>query len=440
MRALNRDVASLVDTSSTLLRDADTLQQTDSRTGQDTVSNGSLEGPRTQMFPPADDDTGSLQNHSTTSTLRRPSHEVEFPVLVSERQKAFKVARDRKLLPSLMSDTGEARAFQVERHAETIPNCLGLSVAGDEKQEGPAFNYARIFTWWNMASRLHQAFETAVVNMERRHGLDEKPIPKDVKFKQRNLKGDILLLARYCGLAHTVEVEVEADGKQSWIVPEDLHEYPRWGELDAAFYKRIAVAITMGLFVQWGTTGAAFIISYLTEVRGLGCRSGGYMLYGSLGVASFALLFTSSLFSHAAMLRHEEIGRRRRRNGEEALGSGDSLLSSTKTVTSRPLSPSLTALRVLAVVTRALGRILVVANAMWLVLSSVWELVGFYNNCWCDGVFLNHGWSGWVILFQESSAMATAARQSWSGSVFLSAFVLAGSYCVFWLYCRGNRA
>lgn len=421
------------------LQDSDTFQQTNNSTTQNTVSNESVENPRPQTFSLDCDDLETLRNQSTTTTLRRPSHEVQGPFLISERQKAFKVARNGTMLPSLMSNMDESRAFQVERHAETIPNCLGLSVPGDEKQEGPAFNYARVFTWWNMARRLHQAFETVAVNVERRNGLDEKPIPKDVKFKQRNLKGDILLLARYCGLAHTIGVE--AEGKRPRIVPEDLHEYPRWEELDSAFYKRIAVAITMGLFVQWGTTGAAMIISYLTEVRGLGCRSGGYMLYGALGVASFVLLFVSSLLSHAAMLRHEEMRRMRQRNSEEdALEADESLLSSTATVTAPRSSPSLTALRVLAVLTRVSGRVLVVTNAAWLVLSSVWELVGFYNNCWCDGVFLGRGWNGWIIFFRDSSAMAAAAHKSWSGGVFLSSFVLAGSCCVFWLYCRGNRA
>ena len=131
---------------------------------------------------------------------------------------------------------------------------------------------------------------------------------------------------------------------------------------------------------------------------------------------------------------------RQRNSEEDALEADESLLSSTATVTAPRSSPSLTALRVLAVLTRVSGRVLVVTNAAWLVLSSVWELVGFYNNCWCDGVFLGRGWNGWIILFRESSAMAAAAHKSWSGGVFLSSFVLAGSCCVFWLYCRGNRA
>ena len=368
---------------------------------------------------------------------------MESVCIATDRQHAFKVAQDGKLLPALMSNTGEGSPFRIERHAETIPDCLGCSIAGDEKQEGPAFNYARIFTWWNVARRVHQAFETTAANMERRNDLDEKPVPRELKFKQRNLRGDTLRLSRYCGLAREVG-PTEAGGKQSQIVPEELSEYPRWGDLDSAFYRRIVVAATMGFFVQWGTTGAAIIISYLTEVRGLGCRSGGYMLYGILGTASFVLLFASSMFSHAAMLRHEDARRKRRHPGGEEPGSDHSSSTAiTPPFTSSP-SPSasspLTAFRVLAVTTRMLGRVLAVTNGLWILLGSLWELIGFYDMCFCDGVFLSRGWGGWILLFRESAEMARAARQPWAGGVSLSVFVVAGSCCIFWLYCRGNRA
>ncbi|KAI1810747.1 hypothetical protein GGS20DRAFT_589221 [Poronia punctata] len=72
----------------------------------------------------------------------------------------------------------------------------------DEKQEGPAFNYARIFTWWNMSDRLHQALETTDENLTRRLDLNLRAVPRDLKFKQRDLKGDIVAVLRYCGLAY----------------------------------------------------------------------------------------------------------------------------------------------------------------------------------------------------------------------------------------------
>ncbi|KAK4451197.1 hypothetical protein QBC34DRAFT_401507 [Podospora aff. communis PSN243] len=52
----------------------------------------------------------------------------------------------------------------------------------------------------------------------------------------------------------------------------------------------------------------AIIIAYmyLTDVKGLGCRSGSYVIYGIAGTVAFLLLFASTIFSHAAMLKIQE--------------------------------------------------------------------------------------------------------------------------------------
>ncbi|RYP14614.1 hypothetical protein DL765_006285 [Monosporascus sp. GIB2] len=423
-RALHRDMAKIVGTTRTTSHDVDVSRLADNRIRRDTFADGYVDSPSPRIVArPSQDDISLVPIRSETGTLRRLSQDADGVRMAQERQKAFKVAEECKLMQPLTRTPEEHGPLSLERHADTIPNCLGCSVPGDEKQEGPTFNYARIFTWWNVANRLHQAFERTAANLELRLDLDEKMVPKDLKCKQRNLKGDTLRLSRYCGLADTVNGQ---------IVPQDLKEYPEWRELDSGFYQRIVTAIAVALFVQWGTTGAATMISYLTEVRGLGCRSGGYMLYGILGVLSFVLLFASSIFSHAAMLRHEAMQLGRHLKGKER---GPSSFVSPPTLP----PPSPTALRVLAVVTRMLGRVVVVSNAAWLILSSLWELVGFYNNCWCDGTVLSKGWSGWIVMFKDSSAMAADAREPWAGAVFLCVFVLAGSCFVFWLYCRGNR-
>jgi hypothetical protein len=67
----------------------------------------------------------------------------------------------------------------------------------------------------------------------------------------------------------------------------------------------MASATITALFVQWGTSGAAILISYLTPGKGLGCRSGAYVTYGSLGTVSWLLLVFSLVLSHAAMLRYQ---------------------------------------------------------------------------------------------------------------------------------------
>lgn len=319
--------------------------------------------------------------------------------------------------------------MRLERDSDEfdIPNCLGFSVAGDEKQEGPAFNYARIFTWWNMANRVHRALEKTDENMARRLDMDLELVPRDQEFRKQNLTGSAPSMARYSGLAHDNH---KLDGPA--IEPEQIREYPRWSELDSAFYQRIVIAVVIALYVQWGTTGAAVIIAYLTEVTGLGCRSGGYILYGALGSLVFLLLFLSSIFSHAAMLRHEQL--------QIITSAGGARGFRGSSTYDRKLALSHKILRVCAVLTRILGRLLAVSNAVWIILSTLWELVGFYDGCWCDSTALSKGVGGWVLLFIKPSEAAKIASAPWAGSVVLSVAVGATSCGIFWMYCRESPA
>jgi hypothetical protein len=334
-----------------------------------------------------------------------------------EKQKGIRLADLRNLLPPLAKSSRDHTNLQLDEAIDPIPSCFGFCVAGDEKQEGPAFNYARVFTWWHVARQTHQAFEETVRNMELRKDITGRRRTKQEKFKHKDLRGEPLSVMQYCGLATIIESNVE---------PKDLREYPSWHEIDANVWQRIVIATAMALFVQWGSTGAALMIGYLTEVIGLGCRSGSYVIYGSIGTLSFALLFGSSLLSHAAMLQHQDMQLRRRYDpyNEE---------------TKPPYLRRHTCYRVGAVVTRVLGRVLVVVNSIWIILISLWELIGFFNNCWCDGVVLGKGDAGFVILFKTQQDMATNADRAWAGGVFVSVFVMAASSAVFWLFCRGNR-
>jgi hypothetical protein len=68
---------------------------------------------------------------------------------------------------------------------------------------------------------------------------------------------------------------------------------------------RILLGAFAAVVVQWGTTGAAIIIAYLTTVAGLGCRSGSYIIYGFLGTISWLSLVLAMIFSHLAVLQHQ---------------------------------------------------------------------------------------------------------------------------------------
>ncbi|TGJ83945.1 hypothetical protein E0Z10_g4792 [Xylaria hypoxylon] len=445
-RALKRDMTNIVDGRPSSQGSPDPFRNTRIRRG--TVTDGFVDAPAQLLTVEPGNEPGQIHD-GTNATPRQPRPQLGSTVqIAAERQKAFKVAHERKLMQPLTRSPSAHGFLHLEPSSNgfNITNCLGFSVAGDEKQEGPAFNYARVFTWWNVANRLHQALETTDENLNRRLGLDLKPVPRDQKFKQRSLAGDVLTVSRYCGLAHNT-----TNLAGPTIEPEQINEYPRWNQLDSAFYQRMIIAVFIAVYVQWGITSAAIIISYLTEVTGLGCRSGGYLLYGVLASLVFLFLFISSICSHAAMLRHEVLqidgiddlyGRRKpeqSQSDEQSTTSGNTNPKNSSTHTQRRAFGH-SVLRFCAVLTRLLGRTLAVVNTLWIILSTLWELVGFYNNCWCDSTYLSKGARGWVLLFVETSDMANAATAPWAGGVFLSVFIGATSCGVFWLYCRGNRA
>ncbi|KAI1172180.1 hypothetical protein F4777DRAFT_524993 [Nemania sp. FL0916] len=440
-RALKRDMANVLEGYPS--SDHDRLDNTEI-IRCDTVTDSSTNA----QFPPGHEiELERIHNEARSSRtiVSQPptNRQASTEQIIEGPQKAFKVAKKRKLMRPLAKPSITDGTMRLEPPSSdfNIPNCLGFSISGDEKQEGPAFNYARIFTWWNMASRVHRALQEADQRLMQRLDLDLKRVPRDQEFGKQNLKGSVLSIARYCGLAH----EIQSPNGPA-LEPKQIKEHPDWNELDSAFYQRIVVAVIQGLFLQWGIIGAAIIIAYLTEVTGLGCRSGAYILYGVVGTLVFFLLFLSSIFSHAAMLRHEKI--------QIQAGSSDCLYGKrdydARTLAStggggdfrrsKKLALGHQILRVCAVLTRILGRTLAVINAVFIILSTLWELVGFYNNCWCDSTYLSKGMDGWILLFLKPSETAQVATAPWAGSVILSVSVAAISCGVFWLYCRENQA
>lgn len=338
------------------------------------------------------------------------------------------------------SSTANSQTGLVLQTDEPTPEFLGLfSVCGDELQQGPTFNYARVFTWWHVATTLHGCFKEAANKYN-----DEQPLTgptesrpeaaeaagnapvvagagntpaaadaaardaptrlnHDESFRIRDLNGTVESIRDYCGLRNR-----------------RILAYP--SEIDAKLRKRIVVAFTVGAFVQWGMISPAILIAYQTDVKGLGCRSGSYLLYGVVGTVSFFLLFASVLFSHVAMVAHQQ--RTADMENPEQTPS---------------MSGSEGALRFFAVATRLFGRALAIVNTIWIILSSLWELVGFYDSCWCEGTVLSKGGAAWVVLFRTAEELRERAEGPWAGGIAMSCVVAFLSWGLFTLLCRDSK-
>ena len=86
------------------------------------------------------------------------------------------------------------------------------------------------------------------------------------------------------------------------VQPAPVRAYSSFSDLSSGgAYKRMGKALLMALFAQWGTTGGAIIIAWFRPMRGFGCRSGSYLVYGLVATGSFFSLVLSMVLSHQAM-------------------------------------------------------------------------------------------------------------------------------------------
>lgn len=213
----------------------------------------------------------------------------------------------------------------------------------------------------------------------------------------RNLHGNRSQLRQYCGL------------------PGTLMTYPEWSEVRSLLWTRIPAAFIIALLLQWSTTGASMVIAYNTPVKGLGCRSGSYLIYGGLATVTFFFLVCSMFLSHAGMLRLQK----QTLSTPAADGDGDqdqgqhSLRRSCSSLWCKLLGIS-------AVILRVAGKLLAIVNAVWLLLSTFFELVGFYESCTCNGMPWWLKEKAWVLLFKTDVDLQMQARGAWMGGIALA--------------------
>ncbi|KAF7355978.1 Pleiotropic drug resistance ABC transporter protein [Mycena venus] len=238
------------------------------------------------------------------------------------------------------------------------PTWCGYDIRGDERQEGPIFNYARVFTWFAVAKHVEHGFEAAITNF--RAG---QPVPTTTKEA-----------AKCC----------------DWGQHENLTVFQAWSDLPGAAINHMWMAALIALLLQWGTTGAAVFVAYLTPSIGIGCRSGSYLIYGVAATISWLILVLSHLLSHTAMQRLEQ-----------------------------NLSPKTGALEALAVGTRLMGKSLAMCNAMWLVASSVMEEIGVFQTCWCQTDAFQYHQSGWAPVFKGQKNFRSIAQGVWIGGLHM---------------------
>ncbi|KAJ7471320.1 hypothetical protein B0H11DRAFT_2041263, partial [Mycena galericulata] len=257
------------------------------------------------------------------------------------------------------------------------------SVHRDERRSPPIYNYARLLPWVQAVEEVYRVFEAASVRAERHVSVNPQiPWEREEKggsFKVRpeNRRGTLAQVAAYVRPAPLA------------VVP---HARSHWGP---DVFSRFCVASLLALALTWSTTGAAVIIVYFTPTRGLGCRSGGYILYGFLSTIVWMMLVLSSALAHYSKQVTIDIeGTRVYTRSTRIAGA-------------------------LSIVLRRSGKVLAACNAVWIVLVCILQFSSFFDRCYCNSSVLGLGSFAYDVITLVPADISEM-KAAWIGAVALA--------------------
>lgn len=271
---------------------------------------------------------------------------------------------------------------------------LGLrdfKFAGDDLEPGPIFNYARVWSSMNVVAYIVEMFSCSMIHQSEHQSVSGESWHDEASDYDTNLKGAPQAMSKYISKSYT--------DNENFLVHSKRLSSLKTNCVWAAF---------VGIILFWCTTGAGILIAYETPTVGLGCDSGGYLLYGILVTYSWILLLLSAYLSHRHAINTE--------GGE----------------------PNTWWCSLLAAFTCYTGKFIAGINALWLLCASVFQFTNLYNTCWCSTSSLSLGSRAWLVLFASDTQIASASMAPWVGGVFL-AVVVSFASAAFFLASRGDE-
>lgn len=242
----------------------------------------------------------------------------------------------------------------------------------DELLTPPVFNYSRSLEWACTAEDIFLMYKAASEKARSRipvNAESEWVESEDLKsIHPHNRHGSPQEIAAYCAQPNHARRSHWAPG----------------------VFTRMIIASCASLALQWGTVGGAFIVEWFTPTVGLGCRSLSYLLYGVVSTIIWMMLLISSILAHyyAAYSYRASLSER------VALACSHSL--------------------------RRMGKLLAIANSVWVVMMCILQYSGFYHTCWCSSNMIHTGKTAAYITIIETTAQAALAKAAWIGALFLA--------------------
>ncbi|KIJ22985.1 hypothetical protein M422DRAFT_84233, partial [Sphaerobolus stellatus SS14] len=296
--------------------------------------------------------------------------------------------------PALASSLRRRYAFQLELgHDDPLRQ--------DERCTAPIYNYSRLFQWVQQVEQVANIVRNASIRASDHIAVTpgQAWIPDE--------HGKIHRENRISTLPHVLNASIRALDHiavapgQAWIPDEHGKIFiPPPKALNLSIIgSRVLIASAMALALQWGTTGAAIVSIWYTPTIGLGCRSASYLLYGVLSTVSWFLMLLSSIISHYAPVREEDV-----------------------------YSP-LSALRVLAILLRKSAKFLAYLNSAWVLLACFFQFTNFFERCYCNSSVLGLRGNAFNVI-DFSPADIKQLKNIWIGGIILAA-TTAGVFVTF---------
>ncbi|KAG8817490.1 hypothetical protein FRC17_011208 [Serendipita sp. 399] len=333
---------------------------------------------------------------------------------------AIQQANEKHLAASLRLTT-----YTPPRNGNTA---LSRRISGDAERSGPLYNYARVFVWSHLAYYTIDTIRQRVNEQRRQHQIHGSPQSWNGQVLTPGTPGALglqLLPSPSPIPGPTATANTSAQGtpkfQTSQLSVQDIRVQPPSPQpshielgndddhLDARYlweitgdvtlwkhdvHVRMGWALACAVVLNVATVGAAFGLDFATPSTGLGCRSGGVLIYWIISYAVMILLIFSAWISdrwsvHEAAVKHQGLL-------EESGGSkvGYRLLG------------------ISAVLLRVLGKALAIANTVWILLHCFFEFTQFYNRCYC---LTNRRTSPWLFLDDESIRDIGSTERFWGG-------------------------
>lgn len=296
---------------------------------------------------------------------------------------------------------------------------LSRRIAGDVERAGPLYNYAKAFVWTYNVDHLLTTLHAHILRQQGTNALSPapsagaasitfpEPIPLLIFPHPTSAGAPTIAASSHLSLP---EVGPEGENKSSYrYFHSEYLEKVGWKR---SVHQRMFWSAISAIVLNTSTVGAAFWLDFLTPSIGLGCRSGGILVYWMTSYIVWVLMVSSAWISNHWSVRAaaQHIKKDRSPGNLYLLGA-------------------------VAVILRLVGKGLAILNSIWIIMHCLFEFTGFYNRCFC---LTNRGTSPWLWLDDATIRSLNNTQETWFGLAVLTGVMCMGYIAFMGLWTRAN--